>query len=263
MTQLQQIIKNLESNPEIDALCIVGSQCLGEQKEYSDIDLFVIFKENTKKLFSLFQYIDNKPADIFFYEISTLEKLLNDSEIPANTMDAVLVNWLETARIEFDKSETLPNLQKNIAKVKEKMKVPEVELKKFEVWINTAYITNKRYFDSNNPEYHELLEIKLLQDTYNLLMAYFEYRNIPWRGEKQVIRYLKKNDRTFYNLYMACIKVPSISEKFKIYSDLVKIVFNNGEYGLWDKDIINPSIKGVLSDEENNNIVEYWKNLIG
>lgn len=262
MQNLQTFIDALKSKEEVDALCVVGSQGLGEQKEYSDIDLFIVFKDNTNKLFSLFQYIDDKPADIFFYDISTLEKLLNDSEIPANTMDAVLINWLESAHIEFDKSGTLSKLQENIGKVTGKLKVPALEMKKFESWVNSAYITNKRYFESNNPQYHELLEIKLLQDTYNLLMAYFEFRNIPWRGEKQVIRYLKENDKTFYNQYMLCIKSPSLSEKFKIYSDLVKIIFNSGEYGLWDTDIINPTIKGNLSDEERDELIQYWKELI-
>lgn len=262
MQTLKNLIENLKNNDNVDALCIVGSQGIGEEKIYSDIDLAVIFKENTQKLFSLFQFIDGKPADIFFYDIQTLEKLMNDQDISANTMGAVLVSWLETANIGFDKSGTLSKLKKDIQEVKAKMKVPVVELKKFESWINSAYITNKRYFESNNPEYHELLEIKLLQDTYNLLMAYFEFRNIPWRGEKQVMRYLKVNDPTFYNLYMSCVKAQSVSEKFKIYSDLVKVVFNDGEYGLWNKNIINPSIKGTATEEEKDKAVEYWKSLV-
>lgn len=261
MYTLKNLIENLRNKDEVDAVFVTGSQGLGEEKTYSDIDLVVIFKENTQKLFSLFQFIDDKPADIFFYDIQTLEKLMSDEEIPANTMDAVLVSWLEKANVEFDKSGTLSKLQKDIQKVITKMKVPDIEMKKFESWINSAYITNKRYFESNNSEYYELLEIKLLQDTYNLFMAYFEFRNVPWRGEKQMLRYLKENDKVFYNLYMSCIKTTSVKEKFEIYSELVKSVFHGG-YGLWDKNIINPFIKGHLDEEEKSRLVKYWNNLV-
>lgn len=102
----------MENKDDVDAFLVAGSKSIGEDKSYSDIDMAVILKENKNKIFSLFQYVDDRPADIFFYDISTVEKLLNDEEISANTMDAVLVNWIETAKIEFDKSSTLSKLQK-------------------------------------------------------------------------------------------------------------------------------------------------------
>jgi hypothetical protein len=106
----------------------------------------------------------------------------------------------------------------------------------------------------------EALEIKMLYDLNNILMGYFEFRNIPWRGEKQVLKYLRENDRMFYNLYMSCLRAPSIKEKFETYPALVKSVFY-GDYGFWGKDIINPYIKGVLEDKDRERLVDYWKNL--
>jgi predicted nucleotidyltransferase len=262
MQNLQTLIENLKSKDEVDAVFITGSQGLGENKFYSDIDLVVIFKENTHKFFSLFQFIEDKPADIFFYDLELLKKLQADTKISANTMDAVLVNWLEKAHIEFDKSGVITAMKENVSNLKKKLEVPATEMKKFESLINAGYITNRRYFESNNPEYLEALEIKMLYDLNNILMGYFEFRNIPWRGEKQVLKYLKDNDQTFYNQFMSCVKAPSISEKFKIYSELIKIVFNKGEYNLWDKNIINPNIKGVLEEKEKELLIEYWKGLI-
>ncbi|MFA6270386.1 MAG: nucleotidyltransferase domain-containing protein [Candidatus Paceibacterota bacterium] len=258
---LNDLIQNLKSKEEIDAVFVTGSQGLGEQKSYSDIDLVIVFKENTQKLFSLFQFIDGKPADIFFYDIPLLEKLKADKEISANTMDAVLINWLEKANIEFDKSGTITSMKDDVENLKKKLQVPVIEMKKFESLINSGYITNKRYFESNDPEYLEALEIKLLYDLNNILMGYFEFRNIPWRGEKQVLKYLRENDSEFYNLYMFCIKAVDIKEKFDAYLKLVKTVFS-GSYGLWNEDIINPFIKGQLEEEGRNHLIEYWNNLI-
>lgn len=257
---LDRFIKNLKDKDEVDALLIAGSKSLGEDKEYSDIDLAVIFKENKEKLFSVFQFINEKPADIFFYDLDSLKKLLNDSVIPTNTMDGVLVSWLEKGNIQFDKSGTLTSLKNKHSELKSKLEVPQVEMSRWESLINSAYIVNKRYYDSHDSEYHELLQIKLLQDLYNIFMGYFEFRNISWRGEKQMLRYLKENDVEFYELYKSCIEAQTINKKFEIYSELVKRVFY-GNYGLWNRDIINPFIKGTLSNEERVHLIEYWKKL--
>lgn len=262
MQTLEKLIENLKNQEEIDAILLVGSKASGEEKEYSDIDLAVIFKENREKLFSLFEYIDNRPADIFFYDLTQLQKLLNDKRIPANTMDGVLISWLDKGSVLFDKSGTLTSFKDKFSDLKKKLEVPEVEVCRWDSLINSAYVTNKRYFESNNPEYHEILEIKLLQDLYNIFMGYFEFRNIPWTGEKQMLRYLKENDTEFYNLYSASIKSSSLQERFSSYSDLVQKVFD-GNYGIWDKNVVKPFIKGSLSPEERNHLVEYWKNLIG
>ncbi|HEY4515768.1 MAG TPA: nucleotidyltransferase domain-containing protein [Candidatus Paceibacterota bacterium] len=262
MQTLENLIKNLKNQEEIDAVLLVGSKASGEEKEYSDIDLAVIFKENKEKLFSLFQFIDNRPADIFFYDIPLLQKLFTDKVIPANTMDGVLVSWLPKGKIQFDKSDTLTSFKEKYDELREKLEVPPTEINRWDSLINSAYITNKRYFESNNPEYHQILEIKLLQDLYNIFMGYFEFRNIPWEGEKQMLRYLKEKDGQFYNSYRACIEAPNLEEKFNIYSELVKNVFY-GDYGIWNKDAVRPFIKGPLEDKERNRLVEYWNNLIG
>lgn len=261
MQSLKNLIENLKNKVEVDAVLVAGSRSLGEEKEYSDIDLAVIFKENKEKLFSIFQFIDDKPTDIFFYDVDLLQKLLSDDVIPANTMDGVLISWLLKGNILFDKSGTLTSLKDKYSELEKKLEVPQIEISKWESLINSGYIVNKRYFESGDPEYHELLEIKFLQDLYHIFMGYFEFRNIPWRGEKQMLRYLKEKDSEFYNLYLSCLKAPSTKEKFEIYSELVKKVFY-GNYGLWDKNIINPFIKGPLSEEEKSRLVEYWKNLV-
>ncbi|MEI6843004.1 MAG: nucleotidyltransferase domain-containing protein [bacterium] len=261
MQNLQNLIQALKLKDEVDAVFVTGSRGIGEEKPYSDIDLVIIFKENTQKLFSLFQFIEDIPADIFFYDIPLLEKLMSDAEIPANTMDAVLVDWLAKANIEFDKSGTATRMKEMVPNLKKKMQVPVAEMKKFQSLISSGYITNRRYFESGNPEYLEALELKLLQDTYTVFMGYFEFRNIPWRGEKQVVKYLKENDLEFYTLYTTCLRASSVKEKFKMYSEMVDKVFSGG-YKLWSKNIIDPRIKGVLDDAEKEKLVEYWKNLI-
>src|SRR3990167_4397103 len=189
MLTLEKLIQNLKNSGEIDAVLLVGSKASGEEKEYSDIDLAVIFKENKEKLFSLFQFIDNKPADIFFYDVTQLQKLLNDEIIPANTMDGVLISWLENGNVLFDKSGTLTSFKDKYNDLKNKLQVPETEVSRWDSLINSAYITNKRYFESNNSEYHDILEIKLLEHLFLSCPRYIPELKIP---HKNIIQILKK-----------------------------------------------------------------------
>ncbi len=261
MSNLSQIIKALENNASVDAVLLVGSQSKNEHKEYSDIDLAVILKEKTSDLQSLFQYVDGKPCDIFFFDGAILQLFLGAKTIPANKMDAVLLGWLDTAQVYFDKSGILKSLIDNKESLKAKLEVPVEEMVSFESKINAGYVTNKRYFDSANPEYHDALETKLLQDVYNVLIGYFEFRAIPWRGEKTMLRYLKENDTAFYNLYMSCIRTVNLEEKFKLYEQLVSGVFY-GEYCLWDREVVRPYTNRPLKKVEQAHLVEYWKGLI-
>lgn len=260
MSQLEEIISNLKSKAEVDAVFIAGSQGLGEEKPYSDIDLVVIFTKNSENLRSLFQWIDNKPGDIYFFDRSDIEKLIVLEEIPSNKMDAVLVDWLEKNNIAFDKSGLLTKLKDQVVQLKSKFVVPTTEMKSFEQKINYGYIRNKRYFESGNPLYHEALEINLLNDISNVLVGYFEFRNISWRGEKFVINYLKKNDPTFYNLFLKCIGQSNLKEKFDNYSRLTQICFH-GDYKLWQKDTIVPFSKDTITNEKEGELVNYWNRL--
>ena len=206
MSQLTEIIHSLKGKDSVDAVLLVGSQSKDEHKEYSDIDLVVILKEKTSNLQSLFQWVDGKPCDIFFFDGAILQLFLEAKTIPANKMDAVLLDWLDTAKVYFDKSGILKSLMDNKESLKAKLEVPIEEMVSFESKINAMYVTNKRYFDSGNPEYHDALETKLLQDIYDVLIGYFEFRSIPWRGEKTMPRYLKENDETFYDAYVSCLR---------------------------------------------------------
>lgn len=260
MTKLQEIINNLKLKQEVDGVLIAGSQGAGEEKPYSDIDLVVVLSKNSKNIRSIFEWTDGKPMDTYFFDQNELKKLMSLEEVPANKMDAVLVDWIFKSKIEFDKSGVLSELKDKSIEIKKKFAVPTEEMRSFENKINCGYITNKRYFDSNNPIYLEALEIKLLFDISNVLVGYFEFRNIPWRGEKFAVTYLKENDAIFYKNFKNSVSGADVADKFKAYEKMVESVFT-GEYSVWDKNIIKPFCKEPISEETEKEIVEYWNGL--
>lgn len=258
MPQLQEIIQKLKSKEEVDAVFLTGSYRSG-RKVHSDIDLIVIFKENSRRMQSVYTWIDNIFADIFFFDHDILSGIELAKELPSNNLETTLVSWLEKADVQFDKSGRLTDFVSKLAEFKKKIVVPP-GIKDL-TWrnINYNFVANKRYFDSNDPLYHEALEIRMLYSVQALIVGYLELRNIPWRGEKAAVTFLKEKDPVFYQLFIEYSKKVNLQERFGLYSLMMEKVFPV-EYVIWNKtDIIAvPKTGAAASSVE---LREYWKDL--
>lgn len=258
MKNLTQIIKNLRSHQNVDAVFLTGSQG-NEHKPYSDIDLVIVLDKHEHDLTSLYTWIDDKFADIFFFDRADLERIETSKELPGNAMDAVFVSWLQKATIQFDKSGKLIDLKNKANELSEKISIPKSEKDLFWQKINYNFVANTRYFESNDPAYHEALEVRLLYSVSEVFTGYFEFRDIIWRGEKTAMKYLKENDAGFYNAFIAYTKAANLEDKFNKYSDLVKTVFIDG-YKLWNKGDILPQTQDRSKADETE-LIKYWDEL--
>lgn len=258
MKNLFQIIEKLKIAPNVDAVFLTGSQG-SEHKPYSDIDLVIILDEHVHDLTSLYTWIDNKFADIFFFDHADLERIEASKELPGNAMDAVFVSWLQKATIQFDKTEKLTGLKNKADDLNKKISIPKSEKDLFWQKINYNFVANTRYFESNDPAYHEALEVRLLYSVSEVFTGYFEFRDILWRGEKTAMKYLKENDADFYNAFVAYTKAVDLSDKFHKYSDLVKMVFTDG-YKLWNKGDVLPQAKDRARTNEAE-LIKYWNEM--
>ncbi len=258
MQKLAEIISNLESHQDIDAVFLTGSYGQ-EHKSYSDIDLVIILKKNTHNLTSLYTWIDNKFADVFFFDHRDLERIETSNELSGNAMDAVFVSWLQKAVIQFDKSGKLNDLKSRQDELLKKIAIPQPEKDTYWQKINYNFVANTRYFQSDDPIYHEALEVRLLYSVSEVFSGYFTFRDVLWRGEKMALHYLKENDVDFYEAFLAYAKASSIEEKFNCYTSLVKLVFSQG-YTLWNTGDIVPQVKDqAIADKDGS--IEFWKEI--
>lgn len=258
MKTLPVTIEKLKLHQNVDAVFLTGSQG-SDNKPYSDIDLVIILNRHTHDLTSLYTWIDDKFADVFFFDYSDLERIDTSKELPGNAMDAVFVSWLQKATIQFDKSGMLTDLKGKTDELSKKVTIPKSEKDLFWQKINYNFVANTRYFESNDPSYHEALEVRLLYSVSEVVTGYFEFRDILWRGEKSAMKYLKENDIDFYNDFIAYTKAVDLSDKFRKYSDLVKMVFTDG-YKLWNKGDVLPQAKD-RTKADNKTLIEYWNDL--
>jgi hypothetical protein len=219
---------------DVDAAFITGSYGKQESKPYSDIDLVVIFKENKNDLYSLYQWIEGIFADIFFFDLSDLRRIESLDAVDWNSMDGSLVSWIQKADIQFDHSGTLSTLKKKIASVE--LKGVTVQDKQ-SAWqkINYNYVANKRYYDSGDALYHEALELRLLYSVIELICSYVALRDVPWRGEKNAVLYLKETAKDFYGAFQQYTKSASLKDRFELYSKMVLMTFTD-DFKQWSQD---------------------------
>jgi len=259
MKNLETIISNLKTKPEVDAVFLTGSHGK-DRKPYSDIDLVIILNTNDQKLNSLYTWVDDTFTDVFFFDHSDIERIDSAKEIPGNTLDGVLVSWLGKATIQFDKSGKISALKGKVHTLGDLVKIPQSEKDQFWQKINYNLVANTRYFESHDPIYHEALEIRLLYSVSEVFTGYFEFRDILWRGEKNALKYLKENDIPFYSAFVSYTKATGLKQKFDRYSEMVSLVFPNG-YRTWQKTEIAPQPKD-RSKADIKALIVYWQELI-
>ncbi len=259
MYRLKGIVNNLKAKDEVDAVFTTGSHGTTEQKDYSDIDLVIILKENKNSVRSVFTWIDDKFADVFFFDHADLSRIEKEKELDANDMDAVFVSWLKKAKILFDKSGKLSKL---VEEVKIGQQIVSSE-KRRDVWqkINYNYIANKRYYDSRDPLYREALEMRLLYSVIEVITGYFNLRGIPWRGEKSAVKYIKESDPDYYNIFKSYTEGRDVDERFKAYEKLVRNVFPDG-YPLWRTGDTTTILKDKTVADDGSAVSKYWDYLV-
>lgn len=221
---IQELLNELIKSESIIGVISIGSPSYDIGKD-SDIDLILILSDNSPDLTSALSKYKGKLLDLYFFKKSDLENLLNNlqKDSALNLQHKALMRWVESGNIEYDKTGLLTKIKtKNFPELSEK----ERELEKYNLWfkINFNYSHNKRYFESGKKTYLDALKIRLLYSLNELFVGYFIFRDLEWKGEKQGIIFLEKEDNIFLNKYLDCLDEIDISSKFKKYLSLIDIV---------------------------------------
>lgn len=263
MSQLQDIIEKLKVKEEVDAVLLTGSHGEGV-KPYSDIDLIIVLKNNFQKIESVFTWIDDTFADIYFFDLGNIEKMITDGSVFAgpvqnkdHSTNYLLPCWLEKGTIQFDKSGKLTLLKSLNIKTSVDRSSRESACRQ----INYNFEANTRYFKSNDPLYHEALEIRLMYSIVELIVGYFLFRDIPWQGEKKAVGLLKEDHQDFYNEFISYSKSQNLKDKFAHYANMVRLVLVS-EYSLWSRNEILAKHKEHHAGADESVLAEYWKKLI-
>lgn len=257
---LADIISNLKTKDLVTAVFLTGSGANSGLTDHSDYDLVVILASNEVEIKSIYTFVDNKFADIFFFTEQNIKELTEETEVNSNSMNGILLNWLNDAKIEFDKTGSISELQNKTKNGHFKTIIPEDEITGVLNKVNYNFICNQRYYQSQDDLYLKALDVKLLYSVVELITAYFTFRQIPWRGEKQAVSYLEANDPALYRQFQNFLASKDTDERMRFYGKLFNLAIPES-LNRWDNSIIiGESLSG---DNKNRELAKnFWLNLI-
>lgn len=254
---LPTIIEALSLSPRVKGLFTTGTTATGLTPS-SDIDLFIILDKNEEGIKSVYTLIEDRFADIFFFDVEFVARCASLNTVPANGFEGMFFTWLAKGSIKKDDSGILAEV-KALAESKTAPFTISLEEKQSSWFkINYNYLANKRYFNSQDALYHKALGLRLLYSVSELVTTYFAFRDIPWRGEKAAIRYFEQFDAETYASFVRYLESPSLSERFEAYTKLFYQV-SIKEYDPWKTDFL------VALDTKNhidNTLKPFWRGLL-
>jgi predicted nucleotidyltransferase len=254
------LINNLKARKEVDAVFITGSFATLKTWSASDLDLVVVLNKNTLKLQSVYEKINSIFADIFFFDKTDLKRLLRAKKLDGNSMDGILLSWIQKADIKFDKSGLLTKIKRRASKIH--LFVSNVEKRNILQRISYNYNRNERYFKSKNKKYLEALNILLMDSVIELIIGFLTLRDKPWRGEKDAIAFIEKQDPAFKHLFLKLNRSMNIESKMKIYKKMVKKVLPK-ELSLYSYEEPVCISKNRNTKEEMDKLNIFWNRISG
>jgi hypothetical protein len=124
----------------------------------------------------------------------------------------------------------------------------------------------QRLGSSDDAIYAKTVELNLTGMLNSLMLDYFNFRNLLWKGEKEAVRYWTTHDSAFMDFYLKCVKESDTRRKLEFFQELAaKAAAPVG--GVWDKEAAAMHIR--LDGERESDIaattrkaLDFWEKLI-
>lgn len=225
---LDIVVKRLQQRPEIDAILFAGTTGKASIKPYSDYDLLIVLNKVPTTPSLIITVIDQYITELYFIKAATLDEMIAQPQtVEANSLLGAFTSMVMKGEIIYDASERLAQLR-NIAPETHYEDILDHQV--YSSWYSVTYnhAQNLRYYHSQDPLYLDALQCRMLYCISNCLSAYFTLRRLPWRGEKEAIRYLRQNDTDYLALFQSCVTAGDIHQQFARYEQLVEHTLPDG-----------------------------------
>ncbi|MEO1288144.1 MAG: hypothetical protein AAFV93_10280 [Chloroflexota bacterium] len=261
MTQqlpLEEVITRLQQQDEIDGILLAGTTGKETLKPYSDYDLIIVLNDMPITPSLIITTIEGYLAELYFLKASTLDEMLaNPTTVEANSLLGAFTSMTVRGEIVYDASGKLTQLR-TIADDTHYADILDHQV--YSSWYSVTYnhAQNLRYYHSQDPLYLDALQCRLLYCVSNALSAYFTLRRLPWRGEKEAIRYLRENDPSYWDVFQACVNASGIHQQFERYTTLIEATLPDS-MSIWGDDYTVIQPHAHLTEESINQHQVIWK----
>ena len=134
---LEEAVARLAGHPTVEGVVTMGSTGTDRLKPESDFDLFVILSELPVPLWQVFTQIDRRLSEVYFAPVAAIERLVAEGAVvPADTIRATQLEWLQSGQIAFDRAGRLAHAQ---ARAREMQVAPVRERDVYAAWYKINY----------------------------------------------------------------------------------------------------------------------------
>jgi hypothetical protein len=222
---LPVVIAQLGQHPAVDGVVTIGLTLQTTISSASDYDLLIILNTMPVPLFVGITTIDHRLTDLMFATTAHVHTILTTTvPLDGETWEGRLARWLMGGHIHVDRHGQLQQAQ---TKVQYGPWIrPFAPLDSYGAWIGVNYnlLHTRRLFQSDDPVYHAAAELRIvLYGVSSLLLSYMRVRNLPWEGEKAVIRYLQAHDVPFLVRLQHLLRTGDLAEKMALYEQLATV----------------------------------------
>jgi len=266
---LDTFIDRLAAHGIVDGVVVMGSAGKGAPGPASDYDLLVVLSELPAPLYLVLTTVDRRLTEVYVTTTATVDHVLaSDRPTPGDHDEAVYIQWLQGGRIAFDRAGRLARVQHKVqteAWVAMARANETAPADAYAYWwkINYNLRQTKRMLMSDDPVYLMAVDIRLLYSLPEVFVGYGRDRHLPWRGEKQLIRYLQQHDQAFLDLFRECIAETDRERKAALYEQAAALALAPLG-GLWPQEATAVQLQGGAAwrSDAIENALSFWESLI-
>lgn len=235
--EFEALIERLKKSPRVDGLLLLGSTGQSTLNAFSDRDLLIVLDGCDLAITNGAVYCDGVLVDLVFATRQQIDDLITAEPDSISLSDprASFFNWVPSGAIVIDRSGCLESLRKALSGHVPGPKLTEGELVKRVDHALYNLAQTRRMSRSPDSVYQQAVDLRMLYQLADLMVYYFNLRGLPWRGEKEAIRYWQSFDAGYLDLFMRCYWERRRPERVRLYAELVKATIEPVDFQ-WDTD---------------------------
>jgi hypothetical protein len=217
---LDELIARLARNDAVDGILLMGSTGTAALTPTSDYDLLVVLTDLPAPLRMVTTWVGERLTEVYCTTTAALDRVVAEPTTwSGNSEQGGVLSWLMNGRIAFDRFGLLRRSQEAVRQAPPP--VPN-EREAYEAWRHIGYsvVQMRRYLAATDPASLIAVDLRLLYGLFEVVLAYFAVRGVPWRGEKEAIRYWQERDPAYLGHLRACLAETDRGRKTACYEEL-------------------------------------------
>ena len=261
----EALVERLTENHNVDGLLFLGSTGQSDLNAYSDRDLLIVVDECDPMITNGTVFCDDILIDLVIVTRQAVEDLIA-AELGSTSLSdsrTIYFNWVLSGIIALDRCGCLGRLRNTLERSESRPKLPEGESVSRSNHALYNLAQTRRMSGSPDSVYQQAVDLRMLYQLSDLMVDYFNLRELPWRGEKEAIRYWRSFDPGYIDLFMRCYWDRDRVQRVRLYAKLVSATIEPVGFQ-WDNDGANfvLSAPRAMTRENLHRAQHFWQSLV-